>query len=376
MRKIICSMIILACSISFCQNVIGPIVIGDIIEIDSKILNEKRNIFIYTPTGYDQSQDKYPVLYILDGETHFFHAAAMVSFQSGNQEIPRSIVVGIPNTQRNRDFTPTLEEGRAVSGGADNFIAFLEQELIPYIDENYRTHEYKTLFGHSLCGMFSIYTMFSNPDLFNSYISVSPYLMFDNEYVIKNAKRKLKDQPGINKQLFITIGDEPDYTESLNLFTNLLTRKAKSLTWKLRKFEDEDHGTVPLLSLLEGLKYIYPDWRLSNDDAYKGVKAIKQHYSDLSNRYGYPIQITEAMLNRIGYQLLGNSEKNKAIKIFIYNTELYPNSANVYDSLGDAYERKYDFISAIINYQKAVDLGEKNNDPNLPIYKENLKRVV
>jgi len=369
-------MIILACSISFCQNAVGPIVIGDIIEIDSKILNEKRNIFIYTPIGYDQSQDKYPVLYILDGETHFFHASAMVNFQSGNQVMPRTIVVGIPNTKRMHDFTPTLEEGRAAGGGADNFIAFMEQELIPYIDENYRTHEYKTLFGHSLCGMFSIYTLFSNPDLFNSHISVSPYLMFDNEYVIKNAKKKLKDQPNINKQLFITIGDEPDYTESLNLFTNLLTRKAKSLTWKLRKFEDEDHGTVPLLSLLEGLKYIYPDWRLSNDDAYKGVKAIKQHYSDLSNRYGYPIQITEAMLNRIGYQLLGNSEKNKAIKIFIYNTELYPNSANVYDSLGDAYERKYDFISAIINYQKAVDLGEKNNDPNLPIYKENLKRVV
>ena len=376
MKKIIFSILILASSVCFCQTAKGPIVIGDIIEFDSKILNEQRDIYIYTPFGYAQSQEKYPVLYILDGETHFFHAAALVSFQSVNRVMPRSIVIGIPNTQRNRDFTPTLEDGRTVAGGADNFIAFLEQELIPYIDNNYRTHSYKTLFGHSLCGMFSAYTLFTKPDLFNSYISVSPYLMYDNEYVINIAKTKIKEQPDIDKKLFITIGDEPEYTQSLNLFTNLLTRKAKSLNWKLHKFEDEDHGTVPLLSLLEGLKYIYPDWRLSDQYAYKGVKAIKNHYADLSKRYGYHIQVTEATLNAIGYQFLGSSEKNKAIKVFIYNTELYPNSANVYDSLGDAYDSKGDTTSAIINYQKAVELGVKNADPNLNAFRNNLERLV
>jgi predicted alpha/beta superfamily hydrolase len=375
MKNALVLIIIFIFSFCLCQEAVTPIIIGDVIEFDSKILNEKRNIFIYKPFGYDQSEEHYPVLYLLDGETHFFHASATVSFQSANQAMPNTLVVGIPNTERNRDFTPTIEEGRTIGGGADSFLAFLEQELIPYIDNNYRTHSYRTLFGHSLCGLFSVYALFSKPDLFASHIAVSPYIMYDNEYTIKHAKRVLKTRPGMDNSIYMTIGDEPEYTQSLKLFTNLLTRKAKKLNWKLEKFEEEDHGTVPLYSLIEGLKYIHHNWRLSDEEAYLGVNAIKKHYADLSERYGYQIQPAEVTINIIGYQLLRAGEKSKAIKIFKYNTELYPNSANVWDSLGDGYDSKGETELALESYRKAVDLGRKNNDPNLRAFRNNLKRL-
>jgi len=162
----------------------GNIEIGKIIKINSKILNEDRTIFISLPTGYEQSNEKYPVIYILDGRANFAFSATIVDFLSRNQRMPRTIVVAIPNTDRDRDFTPSHIITSKTSGGADKFLDFMKEELMPYIDNNYRTESYRTLFGHSLCGMFSIYNLFERPEMFNSFIAVSPYLMYDNNYVV------------------------------------------------------------------------------------------------------------------------------------------------------------------------------------------------
>ena len=312
---------------------------------------------------------------MLDGETKFFIASAIANFLARNQRIPKMIVVGIPNTARNRDFTPADGDQMQNSGGAENFTNFLSEELLPIINNNYRTYDYNILFGHSLCGMYSIYTMFDNPEIFDAYIAASPWLMFNDEYVIRYAKEKYKILDLNNKRLFISLGEEPRYFDSLNKLTNLLSNNDDGLNWVYNKYDKEDHGSIPFRTISDGLAYIYSDWPLTNEIALGGVDAIKDHFSNRLEKYGFSSKITEVAMNIIGYQLLQADEIDKAIEVFKYNVEMYPRSSNVYDSLGDAYDTKGSKKKALKNYKKAVQLGELEDNPNLSIYQNNVDRL-
>jgi len=369
-------MILFGCpKLYFAQQQVDYISLGKTIEFTSEVLNEKRNILIYTPAGYEESNKEYPTLYITDGAENFFIATAIGNFLSRSQQIPQMIVVGIPNVNRNRDLSPSVIEGTSNPGGGDNFLKFFKDELIPYLDGTYRTSNYRILFGHSLGGMFANYTMLTRPELFNSFISASPYMMYDNEYVIKEAKSKLDNLSNFERQLFITLGEEPAYNESLNKFTSLLSDNTKALRWDYQIFNDEDHGSIPLISLLKGLKYIYSDFQLTIETATEGLEAILDHYSLVKSKYDYLVDISEATFNNTGYRLLQNGEIDKAIEVFKYNVKLYPESANVYDSLAEALEQTGRTKEAAENYQTAVKIGREINDPNLSIFERNLARV-
>ena len=359
----------------FAQQQVDNIMLGKTIEFNSKVLNEKREILIYTPAGYEESKINFPTLYIIDGAENFFIATAIVNFLSRSQQIPRMIVVGIPNVNRNRDLSPSKLQGSSAPGGGDNFLNFFEEELIPYIDKSYRTSNYRVFFGHSLGGMFANYTILTRPELFNAFISASPYLMYDNEYILKVAESKIDNLSNYDRQLFITLGNEPAYQASLDKFTSLLSDKTNTLRWNYQIFNDEDHNSIPVISLLKGLKYIYSDFQLSMTTATQGLEAILDHYSTVKSKYDYSVNISEATFNIIGYRLLQNGEIEKAIEVFKYNVKLYPESANVYDSLAEALEQSGRIQEAAENYETAVKIGKEINDPNLAIFEQNLERV-
>jgi len=363
-------------NLHFAQQQIDNIVLGETIEFTSEILKEKRNIFVYTPDGYRESDIKYPTLYITDGVENFFIATAIVNFLSRSHQVPQMIVVGIPNVNRNRDLSPYLIEGTSNPGGGDNFLKFFEDELIPYLDKTYRTNNYRIFFGHSLGGMFANYALFKKPELFNAVVAASPYLMYNDEYVIKDAKSKFDNLANFERQLFISLGDEPAYHKSLKKFTSLLTENAESLRWDYQIFNDEDHNSIPMVTLLKGLKYIFSDFELTMEIAMQGLGAILDHHSLLIKNYDYSIDIPEATLNIIGYRLMQNEEIDKALDVFKYNIELNPNSANVYDSFAEALEKTGRTKEATENYVTAVKIGKKINDPNLAIFERNLARVT
>lgn len=241
----IVTLILLIFTANFCpaQPQAEDIVIGKIKRIQSKVLNEERAFYVHVPAGYDQSQEKFPVLYVLDGEGNFFFSTAIANFLARTQAISRMIVIGIPNTNRMRDFTPSIVAETPGSGGADNFLKFLQDELIPFVEKEYRTQPFKILCGHSLCGMFSIYTIVAKPELFNAYIAISPYLMWDDELVVKRAESGLDKRLTMNRFLYITIGDEPAYSNSLEKFTTRL----KSLESEKIEGNLTDEKNVPTL---------------------------------------------------------------------------------------------------------------------------------
>jgi hypothetical protein len=142
---------------------------------------------------------------------------------------------------------------------------------------------------------------------------------------------------------------------------------------------DEDHGSVVLRSHYQGLRKVFEDWRLPTDAetgaVIGGWPSVEQHYKRLSQKYGYAIRPPEALVNQFGYALMGEKKIDDAIAVFKSNVENYPNSANVYDSLGEAYENSGQLELSRVNYEKAYTLGKDRNDPNAAVFKANFDRV-
>ncbi len=341
--------------------------------INSQILNEERTILVRVPPDY-QTGKKYPVLYMLDA--HSPQNAMMVSIieqQVWGEMMPEMLVVGIQNTNRTRDMTPTKTE-RAGSGGGEKFLEFIEKEVIPLVEKNYRTQPFRVFAGHSLGGLTAVYAFVSRPDLFNAYIAASPVLHWDNKFVVKRAEELFKQNRAFDKTLFIALGDEPNYSDGFNSFQNLLKQaKPKNLEYELREFKDENHGSIVLPAYYYGLRKVFEGWQ---PPASGSISDLENHYKKLSKRFGYEILIPEDLLNRAGYQMMNAGKIAEAIEIFRKNVANYPNSSNVYDSLGEAFEKNGQMKQAAENYEKAYNLAKAQSDERLAeIYKTNLDRV-
>ena len=344
--------------------------------IQSEILNEERELIIYLPEDYYSSENRYPVLYLLDGRTHFHHGTGAVNFLSRYGIIPGMIVVAIVNVDRNRDFSPVHVENMPTTGGADKFLGFLSDELIPNMDMDYRTSGFNILMGHSFGGTFAVYSLITKPELFDAYIAISPYLHFADNYLVKESLSGLEPYKKSHKYFYMTVGNEPDYFEPLEAFTTTLQQKTKeTVEFEYVQMLNEDHASVPYISLFNGIRFIFSDWRLPREKLGEGLAAIDAHYKKVSSQYGYEIETPENVINLLGYTYLRNNEFEEAISVFRENVKRYPASPNVYDSLGEGYENNGQDDLARENYQKAYELGTKSNDPNTPVYKRNLERL-
>lgn len=353
--------------------------------IKSSVLGEDRVILVRTPPGYDASKISYPVLYMTDGDAHMAHTSSTIEFLARNGRISELIVVGIPNTDRTRDLTPTKATPNAAqfptAGGADKFLKFIETELIPEIEKRYRVQPYRILAGHSLGGLFVIHTMITRPELFKSYIAVSPSLQWSGQATLKRAEEFLKSRKELNATLFASLGNETGgIGDAFVLFKEVLAKNTiKGFEWEAQQLADEDHGSVVLRSHYFGLRKVYDGWQMPRDPTTGavagGLKGAEEHYQKLGQKFGYSIAVPENLVNQIGYQFLQSGNSDEAIATFKHNVELYPGSANVYDSLAEAYEKTGHLDLAAPLYEKAQTLGQQNNDPNAAVYKANFART-
>ena len=359
------------------------------IAIKSAVLGEERIVLVRTPAGYETNNASYPVLYMTDGETHLGHTAGTIEFLNRNGRISDLIVVGVTNTDRIRDLSPVKSSAKNAagelqfpnSGGADNFLKFFETDLIPAIEKQFRVQPYRILAGHSLGGLFTIHSMISKPGLFNSFVAASPALNWENNEALKRAEAFLANQKELKVTLFVSLGDEPGpIGESFSSFKQLLSRTSiNGFHSQAERMDDEDHGSVVLRSYYSGLRKVFEGWQPARDRASGivagGLKSLDEHYKKLSERFGYSIKPPETLINQMGYQLLFSGKTEEAIAVFKANVERYPDSANVYDSLAEAYERAGQLAVAAPLYDKARTLGQQTNHSSAGVYKANYERI-
>lgn len=357
-----------------------PVIIGERTTFRSTVLGAEYPIVIYRPGGYERNNERYPLLVLLDGDGHFHHATGVVDFLVANQRIPPMIVVGVGNRNRTRDLTPPTADpqfqGR--TGGADQFLRFLSDELIPYLDQTNRTLDYRVLVGHSFGGLFALHALTTRPEVFDGYISISPSTWWNQQALVAALPGFLEQHRDLRASLYMTTGNEGgEMLTSAQRIAEILKRDAPAtMQWQFHHMPAESHGSIPHRSLYDGLEAMFADLRLELDTTMRSVADLERRYEALSEKYGYTIPVTEPMINRLGYLLLGRNLHREAIAVFKVNTERYPQSANTFDSLGDAYEAAGDLQNARTSFARAVELARKNNDPVLDTSSEKLTSVT
>ncbi|HEX4542087.1 MAG TPA: alpha/beta hydrolase-fold protein [Candidatus Acidoferrum sp.] len=361
--------------------------------VHSNVLNEDRTIWVRMPRSYDRDKVSYPVLYLMDGPGHINEIGSTIDFLGENNRVPPMIVVGIANTDRVRDLTPThwdmkrpdgTVNANPTSGGGEHFLDFIQKELMPQIEKRYRTSCYRVFAGHSLGGLMVIHTLITRPDLFQAYIAVSPSLQWDNQHTLHQAQQFFAEHAELKKALFFSLGNEGNTPNPMGdgfeqLQKTLATKAPKGFHWDSSRYPDETHSSTVLRAHYAGLRTVFADWQapVSSDNGFPvgGMAGVEKHYHDLSERYGCAIQAPESLINQLGYRLMGDKKLDEAIAAFQRNVELYPGSANVYDSLGEGYENAGKLDLAIQNIEKAIAKGTGTGDPDLDQYKAHLKSV-
>jgi predicted alpha/beta superfamily hydrolase len=254
-----------------------PFILGEILEINSLELAEKRTLNIYLPAGYSRADSsRYPVIYLLDGsaDEDFIHVAGLVQFNNFPwiNRIPESIVVGIANINRKRDFTypSSIEEDKKQfpgTGHSDKFITFIEKELQPFIAKEYKVNDSKMIIGQSFGGLLTTEILIKKPQLFNKYVIISPSLWWDNGSLLKQNSSLLSEGFSQRTGVYIGVGKEglsPGNTPHvMEVDANLLAEKlkagkSKTVQVNFDYLPEEDHATITHQAIFNAFRLLYP----------------------------------------------------------------------------------------------------------------------
>ena len=344
------------------------IVIGKSLPLASKVLNRELTVLISLPEGYDGGTASYAVLYDLNGFL-FTYDRGTVELLARLTEMPNMIVVGVPPLENGYVPMP-FEDRKEIPARADLSIRFLKEELIPFVEKNYRTNAFRVLYGHSVGGLFTMYTLFNVPSLFTAYIAGSPWFQTNDQYWLKNIEKMAKERTFDGKFLFMTVGKGEaqltiDTYKELEKWMN--GNPLSGLTWKSAWLEG-DHGSMVGRNIYDGLAFIFGGWKIPdtlmrNADVEAIDGYLKTNMAKWAT-YGFDVSaaLPEQMLNAFGYNMLNRKEFNKAIKLFLYNIKLFPKSFNALDSLAEAYLTMGDKENAIKFYKSAVELNPGDSD--------------
>ncbi|MAX70946.1 MAG: esterase [Flavobacteriaceae bacterium] len=250
---------------------------------EQRFLSSKSNgidykLYISYPESYTDSTDrKYPVLYLLDADYSFAIAKNIIDHLAQRNHLQEIIIVGIAyagenkyRINRTRDYTPTNSEEPGVSfqeiqnkysGGGIQFSQFIENELIPYIDKELRTTNFRVITGHSYGGLFSSWTLLTKPQLFDGYIVVSPSLWYDDKLMFKITDKLSENEQKI--KAYFTVGDREvnnqwNMPEDLKQFVEKLQSKnLENLDIKFEVGENETHNSIFPSALSNGLRFVF-----------------------------------------------------------------------------------------------------------------------
>ncbi|ALL06205.1 esterase [Pedobacter sp. PACM 27299] len=391
MKKLILSVFTAFFSLCALAQKDNRVTIGTIDSIQSKILNEQRKIWVHVPSSWTpDSKQRYPVLYLLDGEDHFYSVVGIIQHLSqgiGNTICPEMMVVGIPNTDRIRDLTPTHVNPAPpytdslmlkTTGGGERFVSFIEKELIPHIDSLYPTQPYKILNGHSFGGLTVMNVAINHTKLFNSYISIDPSMWWDEMNLLKTTKNVLREKDFSGTAVYLGIANtlregmdistvRSDTTKRtrhirsiLNLDQYIKEEKQNGLRYESKYYGNEDHGSIPLIVTYDALRFIFDKYRFN--PARKNLTDptidLIKHYQEVSKMLGYQVTPPEDVTNELGSDFLKQKQYAKAEEIFKINVTNYPESDLVYDSYGDYFLAMGNKSKALEYFKKSLSIKE------------------
>lgn len=383
--------------------------IGQLHTISSKFLNEERVIQVYVPKGYKDSDKQYPTLYILDGQWYFFNGVAIQESMRGEYLLPEMIVVGVLMDRPGRNQTLNKQW--------DEFKSFIQLELVPYVDSNFRTTQENILFGWENAGFMACELILDKQGVFDGAIA-------SNGAYIDDEMLQSFDSLNTKRYLFLANSSKDIYSVA---YTNkaaefLESAQSNNLIWEYRMFNDEIHETMANVSLFQGLKFYYYNFSsliFSSIDEFNflgGIPYAESYFKSRGERFGLPTEVDEGTKNtliwmawkqdrfeefdlfmkefsevletkryasaywqnRLAQFYLKNDAYEDAIRFFEQGISNYREEkylAKMYRGLGQAYLGLGQKKIAKSKFKQAIKIAKENNDPNLDEYLSEFKKL-
>ncbi|MBX7223534.1 MAG: hypothetical protein K1Y36_26710 [Blastocatellia bacterium] len=312
------------------------LVVGESFRLKSSLLNEEREISVYLPSGYATSKQRYPVIVALDGEGTAPVAANAVAFLTRNlaiSQMPEALVIGVKNTNRNRDMPVPREYG---NGGEAKFLAFLADELLPLVEQRYRTLPLRILLGHSQGGLFAHYALTARPTVFQWYLALdAPLAGFPESKSILEKVRQLTRKPDFQGRL---ISLETLYGWKKE-WPSLLEKASRGLYAEQVEIKDETHETMVYKGIYEGLKRLFHDYApnlLRDNQGLYPLARLEERYRELSKAYGYEVRIPQSLLVESANRFLARQDGAQAEELLKRVVLLYGASPGTRQLLAQA----------------------------------------
>ena len=325
---------------------VEDVLIGQRIRFPSVVLNCERTVSVHLPEGYTDNDNPYPVLFVLGG-SYFVPFVGVTTYLARDGRIPEAILVAVHSNDWVKDFTydPVVDSAGvyAGSGGAELFRRFLADELIPYIDANYRSQPFRILVGHSLGGLFAVETMTRHLGLFQVTIAISPSIFYNDGKWVDALPGFLNDHPSITHSLYLALANESLIRPHMEQAVFDLGRFAPiDLLHHFQAFPDETHVSVALPAVRQGLKAVFTGWSFEDVEPWTvGPDGIKAHYDSLSTRFGvhFPIPLDDVVRNGF-HALEAHHDLDAAREMFMLALSIDAQSAESHVGLAEIFRQR------------------------------------
>ena len=321
---------LLVCLLSFCllQTVSADdlLTFGHTETINSEAFSGQREYYVHLPESYEKEQDrKYPILYILHGQWDLLSTVAVVDAISN--AIPELIVIGV--NSKGLELRPPKNVDDSVNIKGEQFRSFFVNEFLPHIKQTYRVADFSILSGHSNSGRFVLNSFLDNPRLFNAYFAFSPSL--DDGVINKRVMENVPAFTDSHSILFMTLANEGEHMQVPygELIALIDQPKSNSTRFFHKEFPEQSHASTKIVSMLFSLESLFDGWQPSGATQREGLAGLRSHYSGLTEKYGFNVQIPMHFILRITYFYSASDdeeENRKAAELVKFALDRNPDS--------------------------------------------------
>jgi hypothetical protein len=343
-------------------------------EIPSDHLGQPRSVTVVLPASYSgDSEFEYPVLYLLDGETNVDHASAVTAFLAETGVMPEAMVVAIhAGATRGQDYLPPASADGAPGGRANAFVDFMESELVPFIEAEYRAGPYRMISGHSLGGLLVTYAAFLRPGVFDVHLAQSPYLdeALGTPLVEEIEARAAPAGGDTGAYYFATLGDEPELEPNFHRLAGVLAEASHPVRGRTAREPGASHMGTRLVGLYDGLHaHFEPIWSFDGTSSGGGEGGFLAFLDSLESHLGFPVRYSQSGFQREAQSLLQAGKAAEAEAVARRYVQQYPETPVASFLLGNARAAAGDRDGAVAAIRRAIELYESDPDPALaPLY--------
>lgn len=334
------------------------------LRVFSEALDEEREIYVLAPEGFDAGNEGYTTIYVLDGEWSFPLVSAYFDYLSRWNRIPKVVVTGIRNVDRNRDYLFAGDKNFPNSGGAANFSEFLKETWVPLVENEFNGNGRRVLIGHSFGGSYTLYSLMTDPGFFDAYIAVG-----SSTWVSGRALFDLADDflgTTIAKSLFLymavaqadggaTVPDGIAFAEKLD------ADPIDGLETHFEIIDETNHFTAVAPALISAVEKLYPVWGMDEEvrgiALNKGSDALDHWFEENQAKLGFRFLPPRMELEFMAINMAseGHGEAAKAIvnSLLVRN----PESFTSFFALGFVYYHEGKFREAIEPFEKAAEFA-------------------